>query len=238
MRERGQLGIIIFVLVMVLVLAVMLLIIFLGGRDEPMRLNTTENKTYYNITVQSNADTEASYELDNGTAVLVKGLLFPDTIERYDEGIEANTTVRLTAYGDDYYLNVSVCNVTMNKYPCAVGLKKKALNYTVTLTPTSVVIEPNNLTIQSPILICWSEKASTVNVLMGLLPLSSVPKDLATTYDFCYVDNEDITSTTIFEIDVHKNPFVNTSDLLKVLVRDYEISGKKNIGDVTAGAIV
>jgi len=237
MSRRGQLGIIIFVLVMVLVLAVILLIIFLNGRDEPMRLNTTENKTFYNITVRSNADTVASYELDNGSAVLVKGLLFPNTIERYDVGIEANTTVRLTAYGDDYYMNSSVCNITTDKFPCAVGLKKKALNYTVSLTPTSVVIEPYNLTIQSPTLICWSERSNVANVVMSL-PYADVPPELKNSVDFCYAAEQDITSLTVLPIDVHKNPYNNVPDLLKVTVRDYEAKGHPNIGDVVAGIIV
>lgn len=234
MARRGQIGIIVFILVVVLAIAIILLIIFLNGKDEPRPVveNATVNKTYYNITVRVNASFLVSYQLENGSgAVLLKGQLFPNAIEEYNVGVEANTTVKLSAWSREYYWNQTVCNITENDYSCGVRLKQKALAYKISLSNSSLIIDPRNLTLQAPILICWSERANVANVVMSLPLQLKVPKDLKVTYDFCYVVVDDITKRKSWEVEIHKNPFLNTTNLLKLLIRDYEVDGHENIAD-------
>jgi hypothetical protein len=240
MNRRGQMGFFIFILFMILAIAVVLVIIFISGRDEPLQqpeLNITVNKTYYNITVSSNANTKIEYVLSNSTAILVNGMLFPNMIEDYKLGIEANTTVLLEGFSGEYYYNSTICNITYNKFPCRVNLKPKALDYVVTLYNDSVVIDPKGGIIQAPVLLCWIERANVLNVRMNL-NITKTPLDQTKFVDFCYIIPDDIKIRKSYRIDVRKNEFNNVTDLLKVRVRDYEKSGYPNIGDKDAGVLI
>lgn len=229
-------GIIIFILVMVLVIAVILLVIYLNGRDEPKPLvpeNVSVNKTYYNITVATSAKLLVNYQLANDSTVLLKGLLFPNTQEEYKVGIEANTTVKLSAWSGDYYWNSVTCNITRNDFPCKVGLKLKALDYDVVLTNSSLVIDPKNKTIQGPVLICFSEKAHVTNVIVPL-PMTATPTNLKKLVDFCYSVAGDLTRRVVYPVEIHYNEFVPEPNNLTVTVRDREQSGFSPIGDKQA----
>ena len=234
--SRGQVGIVIFILVVVLVIAIILLIIYLNGRDEPSPRveNSSLNKTFFNITVGTNAKLLVNYQLANDTTVLLKGLLFANTQEDYKVGVEANTTVKLSAWSGDYYWNQTTCNISKNNFPCRVGLKLKALDFTVVLTNSSLVIDPLNRTIQAPVLVCFRETAHFANVILSLPLQTRVPPDLKATFDFCYLVERDITRRVSYPIDIHYNPFVPEPSSLSVLVRDSEQTGFARIGDKNA----
>lgn len=235
MSRRGQLGIVIFILVVVLILAIVLLIIFLNGKDEVRpEQNATVNKTYYNISVAVNASSLVTYELANDTDVLLRGQLFPDAVEEYRVGVEANTTVKLSAWSENYYWNSSTCNITYNDFPCRVGLKQKAVGYEVNLSRSALVIDPKNLTLQGPVLICWSEHGGRFRNVLMVLPPTQKPQDLARCHDFCFVVQKDITRRMEYLVDIHFNDLVPEPNNLSVLVRDFEIQGKQNVGDRNA----
>jgi hypothetical protein len=240
-NNRGGVGIIIFLLFIVLIIAVIFLVIFLKGRDEvkPVDLNVSVvNKTYFNVTLSSNAMSRISYILSNSSQVLVKGNMFASTEERF-YNVEANTSIILEGFSSEYYYNKTTCNVTRNMFNCKVGLKRKSLDYVLNFTNTSLMIDPVDGVLQSPILLCWSERENVANVVIDL-PSVNVPVDKKKLVDFCYVIPKDIGVVVNYSIDIHFNPFYNSSEkkLLKVLVRDYEIYPYHNIGDKEAGVLV
>jgi len=240
MNKKGQLGLFIGIAFFILIIAVIFLIIFINGSDTPKYRptdNITQNKTYWNITVSSNAEIKINYILENNTYVLVRGIMFPEIKENYVLGIENNTNVSLTGYSDEYYMNKTICTILREKQDCRVNLKPKALDYTITLTNTFVIIDPKNLTIQAPILICWTERSNVANVIMNFSE-TPVPFELKKEIDFCYKVDKDIKNTTIFPIVVHKNEFNNIQDLLLVSIIDYEKNGYSNIGMKQAGCLV
>jgi hypothetical protein len=239
-KKKGQFAFIIFILCLVLLMVVVMVVILIKGKEEPIKQDTIPinvTKTYFNITIQSNARLQIFYTLSNETEVLVKGILFPDRIENYDRGIEANTSVILEGYSDEYYYGKKICKVTKNDFVCRVDLVAKAVGYTVFLSNESVVIEPFNLTLQSPVLVCFTERANVANVRVNL-DLTATPDDLKSKVDFCYRIPFDVVNTTVVPIEIRRNPFVNDTDLLLVLVRDFERVGFKNVGDRGAGLLV
>lgn len=237
---KGVAGILIFVLFIVLVVAVLMLFIFLHGKDEPYRppVNVSVNKTYFNITIGSNALYPVSYIVSNASGLMLKGTLYPSLIEEFSKPIEANTTVLLEAFGDRYYYNKTVCNVTRNKQLCRVLLKEKAVDYDLILSKDSVEFKVHRGVIQAPVMICWIEKANVQNVLMNLSLIVQVPAELRAKVDFCYIYPYDIRKDLVLPIVVRKNEFNNVQDVLSILVQDYEVKPYIPIGFREAGVIV
>jgi hypothetical protein len=237
MRKKGGVVVWVFLVFVCLAVAVIMLVIFLHGRSEPVvvPLNVSGNITYFNITVSSNALSNINYVLFNDSALLVSGVLFPRFFEEF-HGVPENSSVNLSGWSNEYYFNATACNITRNKMDCRVGLKLKALDYSLSLSSSELVVDAGNASVQLPI-ICWDEETNVVNVLMDL-PNAPVPTNLSKVVDFCYFVGHDITGRVIFPIIIRKNIFRNESDILRVIVRDAEIMGKNNIGDKSVGVIV
>ena len=240
MNRRGGLGMIIFIACIVLLVAIILLVILLHGKEEPKKLapsNVTVNKTFYNMTIGSNALTNVFYVLQNSSNVLVQGTLFPNALEGYNGGVPANTTVKLSAWSDKYYYYQVTCNITKEKFPCQIGLKEKALNYSLNLTTTALTIEPYEKIIQAPITVCFTESQNIANVLVSL-PDVQKPQDLRWVTDLCFLIKQDIVTRMVYPLTLHLNQIYNSSGNLSVLVRDHEQDGYANIGDKNATAVV
>jgi hypothetical protein len=241
MDRRCGVGLIIFLLFLLLVIVVIFLMIFLNGRDEPKLIdviNVTVNKTYFNVTLSSNAVSKISYVLSNDSHILLKGSMFSDVEERF-YNVENSTNITLEGFSDAYYYNFTKCNVTRNMQKCKVNLKAKSLNYSVVLTNESVTIDPQGKVVQSPILLCFSWGESISNVILDLEQVS-VPSDYVKLLDLCYKYDEDISSSVVFPLMIHRNEFYNSSELklLKVSVFDFEKSPYSSIGLKESGVLV
>jgi hypothetical protein len=238
MNRRGGVGFLVFILLLVLLVVVVFVIIFLKGVDEPEVVSVNVTGVLFNVSILSDADGRVDYVLRNESGVLLRGGLFPDVLEFYRGGVLNGSLVWLSASSDNFYWNEVVCNVSFENFPCNVSLKRKALGYSVVFNGSELVVDTNEVgaVLQNPI-ICISEKANVQNVILNLDTVP-VPSDLKKSYDFCYKVGQDIIGRRVFSVDVHKNEFYNVSDVLVVLVRDYEKSSFQNIGDRQTGIIV
>lgn len=234
---KGGVVVWVFLLFVLLAVAVIMLVIFLHGKSEPelVLLNVSGNVSYFNITVSSNALSSVDYVLYNDSALLVSGVLFPNFFEEF-HGVPENSSVNLSGWSGEYYFNSTSCNITRNKMDCRLGLKLKANDYLLSLSSSDVVVDAGNGSIQSPI-ICFDEETNVVNVLMDL-SYAPIPQEWVKQVDFCYSVGHDITGRMVFPIVVKKNPFRNETDVLKILVLDYEVTGHNAIGNRSAGVLV
>lgn len=240
-NKNGSLGIFIVILFFFLIIAVIFLFIFLNGNDSekyrPIE-NNTQNITYWNITISTNANSKVNYILSNQTNFLVKGMIFPNIKELYEKGIENNTNITLLGYSEAYYMNITTCTILKNKQDCRINMKEKALDYDITLTPDYVIIDPKNKTIQAPIKICWKEKFNVQNVIMNLTEIAT-PKELKKEIDFCYVEKNDISKFKIYSINIKKSEVSpNETMILRVFLIDFEEMGYENIGMKDAGILI
>ena len=220
----GGLGFAIFLVLCLLAIVVVVLFVFLYGKPEVKKVdvNVSANVSFFNITVSSNALDKVSYELTNVSYVLVDGLLFPSLVEEFKGGVAENSSVFLSAWGDLYYFNKTECNVSKEMFGCVVNQKRKAARYTVNLSRSELVIDTHgDGVVQSPVKVCFTERSNVANVLMDL-PSASKPLGFEKLVDFCYSIDSDISGVIYLPIDVHKNEFNNVTDLLKVLVFDFE----------------
>jgi hypothetical protein len=207
----------------------------INGRDEPPPSSALNNSniTYYNIVISSNALSNIFYVLSNASSVLVRGQLFPSSVEQYTH-VPENATLFLVGFSDKYYFNMSKCFVHSDKQLCRISLKPKAVDYTVAITPELVTIDPKNGTIQAPIILCFSYDSTITNVLTSLRSVP-VPIDLKTFADLCYVYDKDISKPVSIPINIHKNEYNNVEGVLQIICRDHEQDGYSAIGDKKAG---
>jgi hypothetical protein len=161
--------------------------------------------------------------------VFVKGLVFPDKLEFYRGGVVANSTVLLEGFSDLYYFNSTICNISRELYPCKLSLLKKANDFSINFTKTSLIINASDGTLQKPI-ICFQHNYALSNIVTNLSSIK-VPDDLHWKYDLCYNVTRDLKGLNKFPISLHYNEFFNTSMNASVLVRDWELSPYKNLGD-------
>lgn len=164
--------------------------------------------------------------------VFVKGLIFSDKLEYYRGGIVANSTVLLEGFSNSYYFNSTICNVSKELYPCKLTLLKKANGYSINLSKTLLTINVSDGSIQKPI-ICYKYSYCSSNIIMNLttIPIGN-SSDLHWNWDLCYNVSRDLSTITRFPLSIHSNEFFNCSFNVSVLLRDYELSPYKNIGDV------
>lgn len=160
------------------------------------------------------------------------GLFFPDKFEFYRGGVAENSTVLLEGFSDLYYYNSSICNVSRELFPCKVSLLEKAVDYSVNFDKNNLLINVSDGFVQKPI-ICVAYPFSVSNIYVGNLSSIPVPSDLHWRYDYCFNVSRDLSKFTSFKLDIHRQEFANFSVVLPVsfLVRDFELSGYKNIGD-------
>jgi hypothetical protein len=59
----------------------------------------------------------------------------------------------------------------------------------------------------------------------------ATPSDLHWKYDFCVDVGRDLSSVARFPLEFHVNEFYTPIWNVSVLVRDFEVSGYKNVGD-------
>jgi hypothetical protein len=239
-NSRGVVGLVIFVLFVLLAVVVLLLVIYLRGRDEPAVVSenvSLVNITFFNFTVETNADSVVHYGVFNESGLLQQGVLFFGAVERVDGLVVENHSVVVKAFGEGYYFNQTLCNVTYDGFVCRVGLKPKAHGVIIDVYSDALIVDPKGGVLQAPIMFCWQEKANVQNILMNL-SLIEIPLELKKNYDFCYQYNEDIVNKTSLLIDIHKNVFNNVTDVLTVLVRDVERDGYVGVGDRTAVVLI
>ena len=170
MNKVGGVGFLIFGLFVLLFVVVVLAVIFVKGKPEPLvddSGNLSVNKTFFNITVGSDVLSKVSYSLGNESGVFFRGFLFPGSVEDYRGGVEANTSIVVSVWGDDYYLNRSSCNVTREGQECFVGVKRKASGVLVSLSDGGVTVISGVGVLQSPLLCFWW-KSNLVNVISNL----------------------------------------------------------------------
>lgn len=164
-------------------------------------------------------------------SVYVKGLFFPDKLEFYRGGVPENSTVLLEGYSDYYYFNSTICNISRELFPCRLSLNRKAVDYSLNLNATSLVINITGGILQHPI-ICVAYPYLISNMFLRNLTETDIPKNLHWQYDSCYV-SKDISNITILDIDIHRNPFSEyyISMPISVLCRDWEVEGYEPVGD-------
>lgn len=227
MDKRGSVGWIIL-LTLVLIVIVVVVILFVQSKPdvEPVG-NLTVNKTYFDIYVHSSALTPITYALSNDSALLIKGTLHdPSVIEEY-HGVEANSTLQLFGWSDEYYTNMTLCNVSINKTHCFLSLDRKAKNYQLYLSEQSLTVYNVDGVIQNPI-ICFSWHTNVANVLMDL-PYVLVPDDMRKYFDECF-QSTNMYGNNLLPIVVRRNVAFTDPGNLSVFVLDFERHGYNPIG--------
>lgn len=198
--------------------------------------NITQNVSYFVFYVESNALGTVSYELDNSSTVLMSGLLFPNAVEEYTPMVANASIVNLSIWSDEYYFNVSSCNISMNLSHCRTDVFRKALNYSLSFSEGNLSFSVSSgSVVQSP-LICFFWGFNVLNVLVPF-PRVPVPDDLKRDVSICY-QSPSIFNDSIVPVDIHFRPTVNDSGNVFVCVRDYEVGSHKNIGTKTVGITV
>lgn len=164
--------------------------------------------------------------------VLVSGLFFPNTLEFYRQGVVANSTVLLEAFSDSYYFNSTVCNVSSELFSCRLSLLKKANDYSLSLNSSLLTINITDGNIQKP-QICVAYPYIVSNVILANLSEIPIIPSLHWQYDICWNVSHDLSNTTNFVVDIHKNPFFDDKSVLPIsfILRDFEVEGHQNIGD-------
>ena len=157
------------------------------------------------------------------------GLFFPDKFEFYRGGVAENSTILLEAWSDLYYYNSTICNVSFELYPCKISLLRKAVDYSVNFSKDSLTINISDGYLQKP-KICFAYNYALSNIYINLSP-SSIDKDLHWKTDYCFDVGRDLSNNTKFPIVFHYNEFFNASLNASVIVRDWELSPYRSIGD-------
>lgn len=225
LNKRGNLGVIILLSVILIVIVIVVVLYVYSKPDNRMLINVSENISYYDIYVASNALTPINYVLSNDTTVLIRGTLHDPLIVEEFKHIEANSSLTLSGWGVDYYFNSTVCNVAVNNTRCFLGVDRKALGYALSLESSyTLFVSVSNVSgkIQDPLL-CFSWKTNVADVWTNFksVPVPSVMRFLV---DKCY-ETGDIYTNAFIPFEVHRNFAFNTSMPLAAFMIDKEAPG-------------
>jgi len=198
--------------------------------------NVSQNISYFTFYIESNNLDVVNYQLSNSSNILMSGQLFSGVVEEYTPMVANSTIVNLSIWSDQYYFNVSECNISVNASHCIVNVSRKALDYTMTFNESSLTFNNiNGSIIQFP-LICFFWQFNVLNVVVPY-PRVPIPYDLSNNVSICY-QMPNVLNDTLIPIEVHYRPTSSDSGNLFVYIKDTEISSLKNIGTKYSGIIV
>lgn len=231
---RGQLSVWFWLILTFVLVAVVGVILYVNAPPVvPVVLSNVSSVSLFSVFVSSNFP--VNYSLSNASGFLVSGVLRDGVMDSvYD--VPNGSLLNLSGWGSLYYLNSSVCNVSVMDVVCRVDVFFKASDFVVVLYPDYLSINFVSGVVQSPI-VCFAWSFGVDNVLMDF-PIVDVPLVLYRSVDACYQLPSVVTSES-FPFDVHFNAlYPYTPVNLSVFVLDYEVPGFGGIGLRNASIIV